>query len=157
LGSLLTAAGHRLGGILDDALRDAGFVDLRAAHAPVFMALDPEGNRVTELAERTGMSKQAVGELLRYLQAHGYLSIEPDQKDGRAKRVKLTTEGWAAVDLGERIIAEFDARLQETFGPAKVSHLREILQRILETGSDDRRRPAPTESRTKRSALEKRA
>jgi len=151
---LLTAAGHRLGGILDDALRDAGFVDLRAAHAPVFMALDPEGNRVTELAERTGMSKQAVGELLRYLQAHGYLSIEPDQMDRRAKRVMLTKDGWAAVDLGERIIAEFDAGLQDTFGPAKVSDLREILQRILETGSNDGGRPAPTASGITRSATE---
>ena len=157
LGSLLNAAGHRLGSSLDDALRDAGFEDLRAAHAPVFMALDPDGNRVTELAARTGMTKQAMGELLRHLEGHGYISIEPDQMDGRAKRVRLTAPGWAAIDLGERVIAEFDARLQATVGPAKVSDLREMLQRILEVGPHDWQEPtAPrAASKTTRAATER--
>ena len=61
LGSLLNAAGQRLSAELDAALREAGFADLRAAHAPLFTAIDVDGTRVTELAERTAMSKQAVG------------------------------------------------------------------------------------------------
>lgn len=134
LGSLLNAAGTRLSSELDAALRAAGFLDVRAAHAPVFMAIDPDGSRVTELAERAAMSKQAVGELIRYLADHGYLTVEPDPADRRAKRVRLTARGWEALDLGARVIAEFDAWLERAVGPEQVTELRRILVRIITTG-----------------------
>jgi DNA-binding MarR family transcriptional regulator len=133
LGSLLNAAGQRLAAELDAALREAGFTDLRAAHAPVFMAVDPDGSRVTELAERAAMSKQAVGELIRYLAARGYVAVGPDPADGRAKRVELTGPGWAVVELGERVIAEYDAWLTAAVGADQVAGLRETLHRIIAT------------------------
>ena len=95
LGSLMTAAGQRLASELDAALSAAGFPDLRSAHAPVFMAIDPEGTRVTELARRTRMTKQAVGELVRYLAGRGYVTVAADPEDGRARRVSLTETGCA--------------------------------------------------------------
>jgi DNA-binding MarR family transcriptional regulator len=134
LGSLLSAAGARLSAELDAALRAAGFLDVRAAHAPVFMAIDPGGSRVTELAQRAAMSKQAVGELIRHLADHGYLSVTPDPADRRAKTVQLTERGWAALDLGERVIADFDAWLQEAIGGDQVTRLRGVLTQIVTSG-----------------------
>ena len=116
LGSLLNAAGQRLSAELDAALQEAGFLDLRASHAPVFMAIDPGGSRVTALAERAAMSKQAVGELIRYLVEHGYLAVDTDADDRRAKRVTLTESGWKALDLGERVIADYDTWLEHAVG-----------------------------------------
>jgi DNA-binding MarR family transcriptional regulator len=133
LGSLLNAAGQRLSAVLDVALQDAGFVDLRAAHAPVFMAIDPDGTRVTTLAERAAMSKQAVGELIRYLAAHGYLHLGPDPDDRRAKQVTLTDRGWHALELGEQVIADYDTWLEHALGADQVTALRAILQRIITT------------------------
>jgi len=75
---------------LDASLLAAGFPDLRAAHAPVFMAIDPHGSRVIELAARTRMTKQAAGELIGYLTDRGYLEVAADPDDRRAKRVTLT-------------------------------------------------------------------
>lgn len=133
LGSLLGAAGQRLAAELDAALREAGFADLRAAHAPVFMAVDPDGSRVTDLADRAAMSKQAVGELIRHLAARGYVVVGADPADGRAKRVALTEHGWAAVELGQRVIAEYDAWLAAAVGADQVARLRETLHRIIAT------------------------
>jgi len=133
LGSLLSAAGQRLSAELDTALREAGFTDLRAAHAPVFMATDADGTRVTDLAQRSAMSKQAMGELIRYLAEHGYLVVTADPADGRAKRVALTDRGWAAVDLGERVISEYDRWLEAAVGADQVAQLRETLYRIVAT------------------------
>ena len=133
LGSLLNAAGTRLSAELDHALRAAGFMDVRAAHAPVFMAIDPDGTRVTELAERAAMSKQAVGELIRHLAEHSYLTVTPDRTDRRAKKVELTERGWEALDLGERVIADFDAWLEQAVGHDQVTQLRGILARIIVT------------------------
>lgn len=133
LGSLLNAAGQRLSAELDAALQEAGFADLRAAHAPVFMAIDPQGSRVTELAQRSGMSKQAVGEHIRYLTGHGYLTVTSDPHDRRAKAVALTERGWEALDLGERVIAGYDAWLAAAVGAEQVAVLRETLYRIIAT------------------------
>jgi len=131
LGSLLTAAGQRLSAELDRSLSEAGFTDLRAAHAPVFMAIDPEGTRITELADRTHMTKQAVGELVRYLSDHGYLLVDTDERDRRAKRVTLTDRGWHAIETGERVINGFDTWLDDAIGAAGVEQLREALDRII--------------------------
>lgn len=133
LGSLLTAAGQRLSLELDQALSAAGFPDLRAAHAPVFMAIDPEGSRVTELATRTRMTKQAVGELLRYLADRGYLTLSRDPTDGRAKRVELTPKGWDAIGVGEHVIDAFDRWLEQLVGADRVVELRGVLTTIAET------------------------
>jgi len=142
LGSLLSAAGQRLSAELDAALREAGFTDLRAAHAPVFMAIDADGTRVTDLAQRSAMSKQAMGELIRYLDAHGYVEVAPDPGDGRAKRVALTGRGWAAVDLGERVISEYDRWLAAAVGADQVARLRETLYRIVATPPQRDRDPS---------------
>ena len=141
LGSLLNAAATRLSAELDGALRAAGFDDVRAAHAPVFMAIDPDGTRVTDLAQRAAMSKQAIGELIRHLGDRGYVTLTPDPTDGRAKRVQLTERGWHTVELGERVIAEFDAWLDQAVGPDHVAQLRQTLERIITT--DPRHRPPP--------------
>jgi DNA-binding MarR family transcriptional regulator len=63
------------------------------------MAVDATGTRVTELAERTKMTKQAVGELVSYLTQHGYVSIAPDATDRRAKQILLTARGWEAIEV----------------------------------------------------------
>jgi DNA-binding MarR family transcriptional regulator len=133
LGSLLTAAGQRLSAELDRALREAGFGDLRAAHAPVFMAIDPDGTRITELAERTHMTKQAAGELVRYLAGCGYLEITTDATDRRARVVTLTDRGWSAIDTGEQVIDGFDRWLSDAIGETAVRQLRDALTRITAT------------------------
>jgi DNA-binding MarR family transcriptional regulator len=133
LGSLLTAAGQRLAAQLDRALHDAGFTDVRSAHAPVFMAVDPDGTRITDLAERTHMTKQAVGELVRYLARCGYLEITTDAADRRARVVTLTDRGWSAIDTGEQVIDGFDQWLSDAIGDVAVGQLRDALTRITET------------------------
>jgi DNA-binding MarR family transcriptional regulator len=133
LGSLLTAAGQRLSAELDRALHDAGFPDLRAAHAPVFMAVDPDGTRITELADRTHMTKQAVGELVRYLEGCGYVEVRTDAADRRARVVVLTDRGWSAIDTGEQVIDGFDQWLADAIGEVAVDQLRDALTKITAT------------------------
>jgi DNA-binding MarR family transcriptional regulator len=133
LGTLLSTAGQRLSAELDQALHDAGFADLRAAHAPVFMVIDADGTRITDLAARTHMTKQAVGELVRYLARCGYLEITTDAADRRARVVTLTDRGWSAIDTGEQVIDGFDHWLSDAIGDVAVGQLRDALTRITET------------------------
>lgn len=131
LGSLLAAAAQRLSTELDMSLHRAGLTDLRAAHAPVFMAIDPDGTRLSTVAERAQMTKQAVGEHIGYLKARGYLSVAPDLHDRRAKVVNLTAAGWTAVRTGRDVVVGFDDWFATQVGPAAVAQLRATLDQII--------------------------
>jgi DNA-binding MarR family transcriptional regulator len=71
--------------------------------------LDVEGTRLTELARRASMSKQAMGELVDQCAELGLVERMADPKDGRARIIRFTPDGlvWLdafrdAVDLAER-------------------------------------------------------
>ena len=52
---------------------------------------------------------QAMGELVDYLEARGYVERLPDPSDGRAKLVRLTERGWLAYRLAGRSVTELEA------------------------------------------------
>ena len=54
---------------------------------------DARHRRSPTLAERAQMTKQSMGELVRHLEAHGYVERMPDPADGRAKLVRATDRG----------------------------------------------------------------
>lgn len=130
LGTLLSSAARRLGADLDEALESAGFADVRTAHTVVFQFIDPAGSRLSDLAESAGMTKQAMGELVRHLEAHGYVTVTPDSSDRRTKRVMLTDAGWRVIEIGVRVIDDYDQRLDEAIGSEAVQSLRSILELI---------------------------
>ncbi len=132
LSVLLTAAERALAAALEDGLRAAGYSDLRAAHAQVFVAIDVEGSRLTDLAARAGMTKQAMGELVRYLEHHGYLEVEPDLRDRRAKVIRLTARGSLAHEVSTSLVMESDRGLAERLGEQELRELRAHLFRIGE-------------------------
>ena len=74
-------------------LHGAGTAVPRASHAQVFEYLDPDGTRLTVLAERARMSHQAMGEMVDELIRHGFLERVPDPADGRARLIRPTARG----------------------------------------------------------------
>jgi len=130
LGVLLSAAERALSVELEEGLHAAGYHDLRAAHAQVFFAIGAEGSRLTDLAGRAGMTKQAMGELVRYLEQHAYLEVEPDTRDRRAKLIRPTPRGWSAHETSISLLADSDRRLAERLGDQALRDLRAQLRRI---------------------------
>ena len=90
----------------------------------MFQVLDADGSRVTELASRAGMTKQAMGELVRHLEAAGYLRRQPDPRDGRASLVRPTRRGWECIATARRIAADLERELAERWGEAPLEELR---------------------------------
>src|SRR5919198_6016329 len=78
-------------------IRRAGAPTLRPAHTRLLPHIDQEGTRLTELARRVGITKQAVGQLVDEMVEMGTLAIEPDPADGRARRGLFTAQGMEAV------------------------------------------------------------
>lgn len=127
LGSLLRRPYERLQARVYAELAERGFPDVRPAHSSVFRIILPKGSRVSDLAELAQMTKQSMAYLTSDLEKLGYVTIEPDPDDGRAKRVRLTERGhavWAAlVELSRR--AEEDCA--QVIGADRIRDLRRTL------------------------------
>ncbi len=66
-----------------------------AAHIHITRHLPEQGARLTELAQRAGMTKQAMGTLVTQCEAWGLVSRAGDAADARARRVCFTAAGMA--------------------------------------------------------------
>jgi DNA-binding MarR family transcriptional regulator len=108
----------------------AGYTDIRPGHGCVFGTIEPEGSRLTDLAQRANMTKQSVGEATSDLEELGYVERVPDPEDGRAKIIRLTERGREAQAIGRRLIAEVEREWAERFGEERIAALREALEAI---------------------------
>jgi DNA-binding MarR family transcriptional regulator len=75
-----------------ETLRTMGY-PLNLAHLNVMPYLDLDGTSLSVLAQRAGMTRQSAWELLRSLEAHGYLKRTPDPKNSRAHIIFYTDKG----------------------------------------------------------------
>jgi DNA-binding MarR family transcriptional regulator len=125
--ALLFTAADGLVEELTGRMLAAGYGDVRGAHGCVFGNIDSDGMRLTELADRAGMTKQAVGEAVSDLDALGYAERLPDPSDGRAKIIHLTPRGSEAQAAGFEIIAEIEREWAERFGYERVEQMRGLL------------------------------
>jgi DNA-binding MarR family transcriptional regulator len=117
---------------LHSRLAERGFSDIRHAHGCVFRWVEPDGTRLTELAELAGHSKQAVGEFVCDLEARGYVERVPDPLDGRAKIIRLTDRGIEAKATALEIFAEMESEWAERIGSERVEALRDALEALYE-------------------------
>ena len=111
-------------------LAERGHPHVRFPHGSVFQFLDDEGSRVSLLAERAHVSKQAMAQLVAHLEEHGYVERVPDPGDRRAKLVRATARGREVFAIARELTAEVDARLDERLGQAKLRELRTLLKEL---------------------------
>lgn len=86
-----------------------------AAHIHITRHLSLGGDRLTDLAQRAGMTKQSMADLVDQCAAWGLVTRTPDPRDARARRVQFTPAGltWlqAFRDAVARAEAEFRAEV----------------------------------------------
>jgi DNA-binding MarR family transcriptional regulator len=120
--------------VQDDLHRELtarGHPEIRDGHGCVFGNIEPDGSRLTELAERAGLTKQAVGEVVADLERLGYVERTPDPTDGRAKIIRLSERGAEAQAAGFAILADIERRWGERYGAERMAVLRELLGDVL--------------------------
>jgi DNA-binding MarR family transcriptional regulator len=106
----------------------AGFDDLSAAHVALWRYPGLDGVRPSQLADRVGITKQSVNDLLGHLEQHGYLMRVADSADGRARVIHLTAKGRR---LQETIYAEAGTaqrRIAEILGPRRFAQFHNSLE-----------------------------
>ena len=127
---LLREAFTAINSVVPLRLAEHGHEAIRDAHGVVFQHLDADGTTVSGLAERAGMTKQAMAELVTYLEQRGYLRRVPDPADRRAKLVLLSDRGQEVVDIVGGLVPEMEDRLVDALGRPGWHRLREDLRTV---------------------------
>lgn len=87
-----------------------------AAHVHITRHLDVAGTRPGVLAERAGMSKQAMGDLIAQCEAWGLVTRAADPHDARARVVRFTPDGLAWQQAFRSALAQAEAEFREAVG-----------------------------------------
>lgn len=104
---------------------------VRVAHTALFPHIDLEGTRLTDLASRLGVTKQAAGQLVDELVEMGMLERAPDPADARAKLVRFTRRGKAGILDGIAVLKELEAELEELVGASNMRTVHDALTAIV--------------------------
>ncbi len=89
---------------------------LSASHVHITRHLAHEGSRLTELARRAGMSKQAMGKLVDQCEAWGLVTREADAQDGRARCVAFTPAGMSWLKAYGQAVAQAQEEMRRAVG-----------------------------------------
>ena len=135
--------GHLLWAALRRARRDG--MDLLASdpeatesltpsHARLLDHLPPDGARVTDLAARLRITKQALGQLAGQLTDRGIVEIVADPNDGRARLIRCTARGERAQAAIHTTTQKLEDRWRAEVGDARYAVFREVLVALAEAG-----------------------
>lgn len=115
-----------------EALQERGFDDVTIAQSRLMMGIDPDGTRLSVLAERAQIAKQTATALVDKLERAGYVERAVDPTDGRARLVRMTARARKAIPYAraeeERIEQEWRAHL----GAKRMQQLRDALTDLRE-------------------------
>jgi DNA-binding MarR family transcriptional regulator len=114
-------------------LRTRGHRGLSLAHTNLIANLDLEGTRITTLAERIGVSKQAAGHLVLDLEERGYVERAVDPTDRRATVVTFTDAGWRFLRDAHQVKREIEAEYRAILGEQGMHDLRLLLTMLIES------------------------
>ncbi|HSM77643.1 MAG TPA: MarR family winged helix-turn-helix transcriptional regulator [Bryobacteraceae bacterium] len=133
IGALLRVPAQTVQRRIIKGLNAAGFEELRVPHMAVLQYPGPDGVRPGVLAERAGMSKQAMNQLLRSLEGLGYIVRSAAPGEGRARIVRFTKRGRAAFSKIHDILRDIEREWSAELGPKRFAQLKELLLRVWES------------------------
>ena len=122
------------------------------AHLHIPRNLDLGGTRLTVLAERAEMSKQAMAELVDQCEKWGLIERRPDAIDRRAKKVVFTARGRRLIDVVRKAVAAAERDMLGLIGVRRMESLMSGLMAYCEARAAPRPAPRRDSSRSTVSA-----
>lgn len=109
---------------------ERGFEDISLPDSDVLVFIGSNGAQLVEIARQRRVSKQAVHEQVHSLVKRGYLTLETDRNDRRARIVRHSHKGRALVEALKDIKSELNETVAAAFGAAEFADFKLALARI---------------------------
>jgi DNA-binding MarR family transcriptional regulator len=103
-----------------------------AAQIHLTRHLGLHGSRLTELAERAGMTKQAMKLLVDECEAWGLVARAGDSRDARAKIVRFTATGQLWLEAFRQAVMQAEHEMRDEVGPEVATVLKIGLEAYAE-------------------------
>lgn len=126
------------------AFAAAGLDGIRPAQALALVPLVGGGLHASDLADRLGVSRQAVAQAVSALERHGYVSRVPNPADARTRIIELTPRGRQALRVMRSNALQLEERWQQTLGQRRFGELRKTLLMLLSDESPEAGATSPT-------------
>ncbi len=133
IGALLRVPAQAIHRRIIQRLNAAGFHELRLPHVAVFQFPGADGVSPGVLAERAGISKQAMNQLLGSLEDYGYLVRAAAPQQGRTRVVHFTKRGRAAFAKIVGILRDIEEEWRTELGPKQFTQLKALLCRVWDS------------------------
>jgi DNA-binding MarR family transcriptional regulator len=131
LGWLLGRADLHFAEGVTRAMHERGFTGIRLVHIALIRNVDEHGTRITDIARRAGMTKQATGQLVAEFVELGYIRLASDPADGRVKIARYTAKGKRLLLAIVDSIKQTEDAAAGTIGPKQLVLLKRILGVLL--------------------------
>lgn len=110
---------------LSRRLREGGFYAPTPAQIALLSYVTPEGVRLVDLAQRAGVSKQAIHQMVNQLEQVGVLERVPDADDGRARLVRPTAYALDGYKRARMILSAIHEEWRSVLGDDLYTKLEE--------------------------------
>lgn len=112
-------------------LASAGYADSYPSWGTnIFHYLREGGLRLTDLAERTHTTKQAMLYTVNRLEKAGYVERVPDPTDRRAKVIRLTERGWDLRRVADEIMSSMEEECIRRLGQQRMRQFEDLMKDV---------------------------
>lgn len=116
--------------------KEHGYDKVTPAMSRMFGHMAAQPVRLSDLARRLGVTRQAVHKLASDAQRLQLVEFVPDPNNARVVRLQFTAAGWAMSAHAARAFEEVEAALRERIGGRNVDELKRILSLDWDGGPD---------------------
>lgn len=128
LGQLMIRAFYWLDVGLQGNLQKRGGPEITHSQSVIMMLIGEGVRRPSAIAERLGITRQAVHQSLREMIEVGIVDLVSDPNDGRAKIARFSRKGAPIHRKAKKIMDQLEAELCERIGKRQVASLRASLE-----------------------------
>ena len=109
-----------------------GWGEIRPEHLRLISIVGVESVNNNELAKRARVTKQAMSKMVNDLETRGFIIVEPDPNDSRAKIISISNEGVDFIEYFNQCAKVLEGKFTAIIGEKKKEQLVDILSELVE-------------------------
>ena len=109
-----------------------GWKNIRPEHLRLISILGTDIVNNNELAKRARVSKQAMSKMVNDLESHGFIDVEADPHDSRAKIISVSKSGVEFLEYFHNCNKVIEKKFRDILGGEKTDKLIELFAELTE-------------------------